>query len=304
MNIRPAGAPGAALPARAHPIALAHLTVLELSPPQVVETAAAAGFGLVGLRLAPAAPGERVHPMLSTAAGPAPLMRETLARMADLAVAVNDVELVGLREDSDVLAFEPLLEAAARLGARHVLVAGDGVDESAMAERLAALCAIARPHRLRMGLEFMPWRGIGRLDSALRVVRRAGADADCGVIVDAIHLDRSGARASDLARLAAADWSYFQICDAPAQRPASREELLFQARQARMVPGQGGLDLRGMLRQVPDGTTVSIEAPSQGRPPVLPPLQRARVLREATEALLRELGRVPLRDLPRAGAGG
>lgn len=36
----------------AHPVVLAHLTVLELSPPQVIETGAAAGFGLVGLRLA------------------------------------------------------------------------------------------------------------------------------------------------------------------------------------------------------------------------------------------------------------
>jgi sugar phosphate isomerase/epimerase len=288
----------AAPPARGHPLALAHLSVLELSPPEVVETAAAAGFGLVGLRLAPAVAGQPVFPMLSGAAGPAPMLLQTLARMADLGVQVHDVELVGLREDSDVSAFEPLFEAAARLGARHVLVAGDGADEARMADRLAALCELARPHGLRMGLEFMPWRGIAHLDAALRVVRGAGPGADCGLIVDAIHLDRSGARACDLSRLEAGDWSYFQVCDAPAAKPATQEELLFQAREARMVPGQGGLDLHGMLRQLPDGATVSIEAPLRDRPP---PRERSRLLREATAKLLREVGRIPLRDLPHAG---
>ncbi|WBY02956.1 TIM barrel protein [Ramlibacter tataouinensis] len=279
----------------AHPLALAHLTVLELSPPEVVETAAAAGFGLVGLRLAPAVPGQHVFPMLSTAAGRAPMMGETLVRMADLGVQVHDVELVALEEDSDVAAFEPLFEAAARLGARRVLVAGNGADASRMAERLAALSELAQPHGLALGLEFMPWRGIANLGAALRVVRSAGDFAGCGVIVDAIHLDRSGACAADLAQLRAGDWSYFQICDAPARKPAMQDELLFQAREARMVPGEGGLDLRGMLRQLPDGTTVSIEAPLRHRPP---PLERARRLREATETLLHEVGRRPLRDLP------
>jgi sugar phosphate isomerase/epimerase len=158
-------------------LALAHLTVLELSPPLVVETAAAAGFRLVGLRLAPAAPGERVFPMLPTASGLSPMMRDTLARMHDLDVAVNDVELVGLREDSDVLAFEGLFEAAARLSARHVFVAGDGADESAMADRLAALCEVARRHGLRMGLEFMPL-GSNQIRPCVRLPPAPGTRCD------------------------------------------------------------------------------------------------------------------------------
>jgi sugar phosphate isomerase/epimerase len=282
-----------------HPLALAHLSVLELPPPQVVETAAAAGFGAVGLRVAPAMPGQHVFPMLPAPAGPAPMLRETLARMADLGVQVHDVELVALREDSDVSAFEPLFEAAAALGARQVLVAGDGADEARMAGRLAAMAALARPYDLSLGLEFMPWRGIATLQAALRVVRGAGEAAHCGVIVDAIHLDRSGAAASDLAQLQAGDWAWFQVCDAPARKPSTQEELLFQAREARLVPGEGGLDLPGMLRGLPDGVTVSIEVPLRDKPPAL---ERARRLREATERLLQSVGRRPLRDLPRAGA--
>ncbi|WP_288254940.1 sugar phosphate isomerase/epimerase [uncultured Hydrogenophaga sp.] len=262
-----------------HPLCLAHLSVLSLSPPQVVETAAAAGFPLVGLRLAPAVPGQPVFPML----GNAPLMHETLARLDALGVAVHDVELVGLREDSEVASFEPLFEAAARLGARHVLVAGDSGDEAALAKRFAELTALGRSYGLRMGLEFMPWRGVRDLASALRVLRAAG---EGGVVVDAIHLDRSAGSADDLRGIDPAAWSYFQINDAPAQRPDTEAELLFQAREARRVPGEGGMDLRGMLRALPPGLVVSVEAPLRD---ARTPLERARALREATQRLIDEV---------------
>lgn len=266
-------------PALRHPLCLAHLSVLGLSPPQVVEVAAAAGFGLVGLRLAPAMAGQAVFPMLDNA----PLMRETLARLDALGVAVHDVELVALREDSVVAPFEPLFEAAARLGARHVLVAGDGRDEAALAARFAELAALGRSYGLRMGLEFMPWRGVRDLASAQRVLRAAG---EGGLIVDAIHLDRSGGTAADLKGIEVAAWSYFQINDAPARRPDTEAELLFQARESRLIPDEGGLDLRGMLRALPAGLVVSVEAPL--RDP-RPPLERARALREATQRLIDEV---------------
>ena len=37
-----------------HPLCLAHLSLIELSPPDMVTAAATAGFELVSLRLAPA----------------------------------------------------------------------------------------------------------------------------------------------------------------------------------------------------------------------------------------------------------
>ena len=62
----------------------------------------------------------------------------------------------------------------------------------------------------------------------------------------------------------------------------SEEELLFQARQARLPPGRGGLDLVGMLRAIPADSVVSIETPMHGLPDLLPPVERARMLRQAT----------------------
>jgi sugar phosphate isomerase/epimerase len=130
-----------------------------------------------------------------------------------------------------------------------------------------------------MGLEFMPWRGIKSLPSARRVVEAAGMG---GIIVDAIHLDRSGGSADDLRSMPETTWAYFQICDAPAERPATQQELLFQARSARLAPGSGGLDLVAMVRALPADVVICIETPMHGLPGLLPPVARARMLKDAT----------------------
>ncbi|THT98478.1 sugar phosphate isomerase/epimerase [Lampropedia puyangensis] len=260
-----------------HPLCLAHLTVLELSPPEVIETAAAAGFEQVGLRLAPALQGQYVFPMLNQA----PLMRETLARMRDLNIKVNDVEIIGLHAQSCAQDYLSFFEAAAQLGARYVLVAGDSTDESALAQRLAEFSQLALPFGLRMGLEFMPWRGVNSLASAKRVLQAAGPGP--GLIVDAIHWDRAQETLASMRTIAPEQWCYFQICDAPAKRPASMEGIMFQAREARLIPGEGGLNLTAMLQSLPAGVPISIEAPLQDP---RSPLEKATALRVATQRLI------------------
>ena len=262
-----------------HTLCLAHLTLIELTPPRMVEAAADAGFTQVSLRLAPATPSERQHPMIGGTA----MMRETLACLRDRGVRVHDVELVSLSAGTDVAASEPLVAAAAELGARQMLVAGDDADEARLAGRLRELAGLGARYGVRVGLEFMPWRGISTLASALRVVQQAGIG---GVVVDAIHLDRSGGSPAEIAAIPAAHWGWFQVCDAPAQRPLHEDELLFQARQARLPPGRGGLDLAGMLRAIPKNSVISIETPLHGLPNLLPPVERARMLRQATLELL------------------
>src|SRR5580692_2839346 len=112
-------------------LSLSALTVLELSPPQMVECAAQAGYDFVGLRLLPATDHEVRHDIV----GDTPLKRETLARLRDTGIKVLDVEILRLKPDTDVSAFLPMLDTAAELGARYVLVAGNDPDEARTAER-------------------------------------------------------------------------------------------------------------------------------------------------------------------------
>ena len=94
----------------ARPISLAALTVLELTPPEMVSCAVDAGFDCVGLRLIPATSEEVQRPMV----GDTPLVRETERRLKDSGMRVLDVEIFRLRPDTLVADYESALATGAR----------------------------------------------------------------------------------------------------------------------------------------------------------------------------------------------
>jgi sugar phosphate isomerase/epimerase len=256
-------------------LSLSALTALELNPPQMVLCAADAGYDYVGLRLLPATDHEVRHEIV----GDTPLKRETLAVLRDTGMRVLDVEILRLTPDSDVNQYKPMLETAAELGARYVLVAGNDPDEARTVDRLGQLCDLAAP----LGLS--PWTDVKEIAAGARIVKASGR-RNTGLIIDPIHFDRAGSSLDDLRALPREYFGYVQFCDAPAQRPADLDTLLFQARCERMIPGEGGLDLVGILRALPDGLPVSVEVPTQQWAKSTHAVDRARRLREATLAVL------------------
>ena len=119
-----------------------------------------------------------------------------------------------------------------------------------MTATFAALCDLARPYGIGINLEPMPWTDCRNFAQGVRIVTLAGRD-NGGVLIDAIHFDRGGSSASETAALPRSRLRYMQLCDAPAARPTDVDELLRQARAERLMPGDGGLDLDGILRSVP-----------------------------------------------------
>jgi sugar phosphate isomerase/epimerase len=222
---------------------LASLTVLELSPPDMVEVAARAGYSHVGLRLVPATPEEH-HFALVADEG---LRRQTLTRLRDTGIRVLDVEILRLKPDTVVAEFEKVLAVGAEFGATELLVAGNDADEQRMTENFARLCDLAAPYGLHPHLEFMPWTD-GRENG--------------GVLVDAFHFDRSGSRLEDLARVAPSRLRYAQLCDVAGPLPADMAEILRQARNERRFPGDGDCDLPGLLRCLPANIPLSLEIPT------------------------------------------
>ena len=75
---------------------LAHLTVIRLSPPQVIETAARTGYDTVGLRLIG---GTDITPAYSLM-DDKPLMRATKTAMAATGVGVLDIEFVRITPET------------------------------------------------------------------------------------------------------------------------------------------------------------------------------------------------------------
>ncbi len=262
-------------------LSLAHLTVLDATPPELVSVAAAAGFRQVGIRLY-ATPSVGMPPY--DMRGDTPMLRETRARLADTGVSVLDVEFLRFEPQISQGIPEGFLEAGARLGARHVLVMSTEPLEARTLERFCELCDRARQYKLHVCLEFAIYTGVRTLADAARLVKQS-ARANASVLVDALHFSRSGGLPSHLATVDSSLLKYAQICDAVAEHPGDTNGLIREARTGRLLPGEGALPLRELVAALPSGIPLAIEAPSRATAG-LPLLDRARRAYQSMQALL------------------
>jgi sugar phosphate isomerase/epimerase len=239
------------------PLSLAYLTFAPLGPLEAVALAADVGCAHVGLRISPAVRGGDFAPLVTDRS----LLRRVKRRLADTGVSVLDMEIIRITPEFRVEDAEGFLEVCGALGARAVLVAGDDGDEARLAENFAAFAAAAESFGLTADLEFMPWTTTKDCRTALRIVDASGA-SNGRVLVDALHFARSGSTIHDIRALPRQRIGYVQICDAPAETPATVEGLLHTARHERLLPGQGGIDLVGLFAALPMDAPVSIEIPN------------------------------------------
>jgi len=257
-------------------LGVAHLTALQLAPARLVREARHAGFSAVGLRLHPVMAGALAYPV---AAG-SQAMRELRAVLAGEGVRVTDIEFVSLTAQTRVADYQPLLAAGAELGAVSLTVSGDDEDVARLTGNFAALCEMARGHGLRVDLEFMRWRPVATLQQACAVVTGAG-QANSGVLVDALHLFRSGGQVADIGAVDPHLLRAVQLCDAPMLAPAEAL-IIAEAREGRLLPGEGQLPLATLLAALPGDVEISVEVPCAG----LPAEQRLQAAAQVTHAWL------------------
>lgn len=250
-------------------IGLAALTCLELAPPQLVDAAAAAGYDGVGLRLIPV-PGQVLAPFDQ---------RELEQRLADTGLRVLDIEVFRLESATNVSDFEPALALAQRLGASEILAHGADADDARLVQTLGALCELAARHGLAVNIEPMPWVEVSTIGKARQLLQKVRA-GNAAILVDPIHFFRAQ---NSFADLKDAPLRYLQFCDARAERPKDLEEIIRQARGDRLFPGEGGLDLRGLLAALPAGLPMTLEMPVARK---IEPYARARLALEATRRFL------------------
>jgi sugar phosphate isomerase/epimerase len=267
-------------------LALDHLTLLDVAPPDFVALAAGAGFDAVGLRIARATAAESPWPM----APGSRMLAQTVRRCRDTGVTVLDTETILLTAETDVAASEPVLETAARLNARYITAIGDDPDLGRLSDRFGRLVAMAAQYGIRPVIEFMAYKTVRTLGDALAIAAQSDGG---GVLLDALHVQRCGAEITHIARVEPGLLSYVQLCDAPLG-PAG--DAAAEARTDRLLPGEGGLPLTGLLSAVPPTTPVAIEAPRLSLRGELTPAQFAARAR-------RSLDRVLTRWQGRAGAG-
>ncbi len=122
------------------------------------------------------------------------------------------------------------------------------LDMSRAVEGFAALCEEARPHGVRVSIEFVPWFAIPDLDTAWRIVGQSGAE-NGGICIDMLHWHRQpgGPNLELLAQIPADRIYYVQICDAGAAPAVSAEAYMVEALSARPVPGEGVVDIPALV---------------------------------------------------------
>ena len=165
-------------------------------------------------------------------------------------------------------------------------MAADDTDRSRLCDHYARLCETVAPYGFTADLEFMPWTAVPDAASALQVLRQAGSPANAGILVDALHFGRSSTSLDDLRAIPLGWLHYAQVCDAEAGTHFSTEQMIHSARCERLLPGEGSIDLEGLLRTLPAQLPVSVEVVHMARENHLSPLDWARQCVQASRASL------------------
>jgi hypothetical protein len=98
-----------------------------------------------------------------------------------------------------------------------------------------------------------------------------------GVLIDNLHLSRSGSSIEEVRVMPTELFPYLQICDAPAERPTDFGGLLDEALNGRLCPGEGSLPIVELLQVVPN-VPLSFEVRSRFLRDITDPVERAKYL--------------------------
>ena len=258
-----------------HKLSLASGVLPEFGAVDVVEAGRAAGYDAVGLWVEPSE-------------WTAQTTRETRAALNGTGLPVLDVEVIWIKPDSALDDHRKVIDVGAELGAANVLCVSSDPDHGATADKLAALCRHAEGSGMRVALEFGIFTEVKDLRQALAILDRVGHPWRA-VLIDPIHVDRSGTSIDQIAAIDRALLPYAQICDARGERPdpADFDAVITDAIDLREQCGEGVLPLAAMVAALPENIPLSIELRSAAlREAFAHPALRARAVLDATRSWL------------------
>jgi sugar phosphate isomerase/epimerase len=237
------------------------ISVFGLPPVQFVALAAELGCRHISIALTPMPANPHQYPDWSLRTDSA-LRRDTLAALQHRGVTISLGEGFLVRPNCDVLELAADLDLMRELGVATVNVLSLEPDQNRERDQLAVFADMADARSMQVTLEFLPGLPIGNLVTAAAAVRDL-RKKNFRLLLDAMHVFRSGAQAAEIAALDAALIGYAQLCDVPAVSTfASYAE---EARHERLPPGEGELPLQDFLAALPRDLIIGLEVPMLGR---------------------------------------
>ena len=222
----------------------------------MVDVAARTGYSYVGLRLNRTTPDEPYYPLISDTS----LRKATRQRVAATGIGVWDIEVARLWPDTEPESYDDFLRVGAELGARHVIAQLPDPEPARATERFGRLCELAASYGLGVDLEFIAWSHVPDLATAAEIVKAVN-QPNAGILVDMLHFQIAGSPIRELRSLPSPWIRYVHLCDAPPVNPHDTNDYLHIMRHERRFPGEGAIDVQGILECLDKNIVLALEIP-------------------------------------------
>ncbi len=188
------------------------------------------------------------------------LRKDLLAAMNNRGVTISLGDGFLVLPGADMCTFSADLDVLAELAVPRINVVSLDPDLSRTFDQFAALTELAAQRNIQTVVEPVPSLTIGDLRAALAAKEHVGRP-DFRLLIDTMHLVRSGSSAADLAAIDSDHIGYAQLNDTTLQPRI--DDYMEEAMLERMVPGEGELPLRDILSALPPDIVIELEVPQK-----------------------------------------
>jgi sugar phosphate isomerase/epimerase len=238
-------------------IGIDFISVFGQPPVEFVKLAADLGCQHISIAPAPFTANPHNYPLWSLREDKT-LRQELAASLRDNNITLSLGEGFLLRPGTDIAAAAADMDLLQELGAPIVNIVCLEPDHPRAIAELASFAELAGARGMKATLEMMPFMPLGSLAQAAAAINETGSK-NLGLLLDSMHIFRSGATVADIAALDPATIFYAQLCDVPlVSKYASYGE---EARDNRLPPGQGELPLREFIAALPPHLMLGQEIP-------------------------------------------
>jgi len=230
-------------------ISLAAGVVQEFAPDDAIYAAANAGFNAAGIWCDLNTWSDELTDKVKTA-------------LTETGITALDIEVVWFKPGEPLDTHDRFIDIAKAVGAKNILCVSSETDINETKNKFKHLCQLSEGSGIRIALEFLAITEIDSLEKALEVVRDVDHPSG-GLLIDTLHLQRTGSSVAELAKLAEQSphlLPYLQFCDASATlADSSFEGILEDALYLRKLLGEGELPLRDLLKSIDSQLPISLE---------------------------------------------
>ena len=217
----------------------------------------------------------------------AALRRDLQAAMNDRGVTISLGDGFLVLPDSDIDRYATDLDALAEVGAPRINVVSLDPDLGRTFDQFAVLTELAAQRGLETVVEPVPGLTVGDWPTALAALEHVGRP-DFRLLVDTMHLVRSGSGAAEVVAVDPGRIGYAQLNDTTLRPRLDNymEEAMFE----RMIPGEGELPLHDIVSALPPDVVIELEVPRRSLALAgVSPIDRLRPCVEAATRLLSEI---------------